>query len=234
MQSALIRAITRLMPSSCLLCDDKVEWQHGLCEECWRTLPWNTRPCMICALPLTGGRLCGACQTRPRAFENVVAPLIYRKPLDRIVCELKYRERLPWARTAAELIVETLRERGEAMPDFLVPVPMTLRAVRRRGFNQSAYLARLVGRRLKIRTRSSLIVKQRETQRQSSLSHRERQSNLSGVFEVVEQPIGQKIALIDDVVTTGNTANELARVLRTAGAAEVRVWAVARTPDRPG
>ncbi len=230
-QSALIRAITRLMPSNCLLCDDQVEWQHGLCKECWGTLPRNTTPCRVCALPLTGGRLCGACQTHPSALDKVVAPMIYRQPVDRIVCELKYRERLSWARTAAELIVEIIRQRDEAMPDFLVPVPMTLRAVRRRGFNQSAYIARLVGRRLRIKTRGGIIVKHRETERQSNLSYRERQSNLRGAFEVLKRPVGQSIVLIDDVVTTGSTANELARVLKKAGAAEVSAWAFARTPE---
>ena len=124
-QSALTRVMTLLVPSSCLLCDDKMEWRYGLCEQCWATLPWNTSPCRICALPLTGGRLCGTCQTRPSSFDKVIAPLIYRQPVDRIVCELKYSARLPWARAAADLILDMIRQQGEAIPDLLVPVPMT-------------------------------------------------------------------------------------------------------------
>ena len=233
--SALHRAMGRLMPSTCLLCDDQMESMQGLCDGCLQGLPWNTSACRRCALPLMVGHLCGACQTRPGAYDEVVAPVIYREPVDRIVCELKYSARLPWARTAAGLIVDTIHHRGEPVPDLLVPVPMTPRAVRRRGFHPSATIARLVAKHLKIRTNETMVTKRRETKRQSTLTHRERALNISGAFEVRQQPVGRtKLVLIDDVVTTGSTVAELARILKQAGASEVRVWAFARTPEKRG
>ncbi len=232
--SALHRAMGRLMPSTCLLCDDQMESMHGLCDGCLQGLPWNTSACRRCALPLMVGHLCGACQTRLGAYDEVVAPVIYREPVDRIVCELKYSARLAWARTAAGLIVDTIRYRDEPLPDLLVPVPMTLRAVRRRGFQPSTTIARLIGKRLTLRTHESIVGKHRETKRQSTLTHRERESNISGVFEVRQQSAGRKIVLVDDVVTTGSTVAELARILKKTGTAQVRVWAFARTPVKRG
>lgn len=232
--SAFQRVMAHLMPSYCLLCDDQMEWLHGLCENCLQGLPWNTSACRRCALPLASGQVCRRCQTRPGPFDTIITPLIYRQPVDRMICELKYSARLAWARTAAGLIVDTIRYRDEPLPDLLVPVPMTLRAVRRRGFQPSTTIARLIGKRLKIRTHESIVGKYRETKRQSTLTHRERESNISGVFEVWQQSVGRKIVLVDDVVTTGSTVAELARILKKTGAAQVRVWAFARTPVKRG
>ena len=85
------------------------------------------------------------------AYDRIIAPTVYRHPIDQILCSLKYAGRLQWARTAAGLIVDCVLQQDLDLPQLLLPVPMTRKAVRRRGFNQSAYIARLVGRQLKIK-----------------------------------------------------------------------------------
>ena len=148
-----------------------------------------------------------------------------------MLCALKYHQQLSFARTAAGLITDTVRESGEPRPDLLVGVPMTHRAVRKRGLNQAVFLARLIGRQLCIPAKSTLIKKLRETDRQSTLNASKRQRNLKGAFHCKGSLEDKHIALVDDILTTGATANEISKVLKAAGANRVDIWVCARTPE---
>ena len=163
-----------LLEPVCFLCEESGEWRHGLCKHCWQHLPHNLLCCRICALPLASKGLCGACQATAMAFDQIIAPTVYRHPIDQMLCSLKYAGRLQWARTAAGLVVDCVLQQDLDMPELLLPVPMTRKAIRRRGFNQSAYIARLVGRQLKIKVGFDVVHKTRETHRQSTLSRSQR------------------------------------------------------------
>jgi ComF family protein len=218
-------------PPCCLLCRLEVEYRHGLCQGCWAKLPVNEIHCERCALPMAHESLCGHCQRCPPVFDSVIAPLCYQDPIDQMLCALKYHQQLSFARTAAGLITDTVRESGEPMPDLLIGVPMTHRAVRKRGLNQAVFLARLIGRQLGIPVKSTLIKKLRETDRQSTLNASKRQRNLKGAFHCKGSLEDKHIALVDDILTTGATANEISRVLKAAGANRVDIWVCARTPE---
>ena len=218
-------------PPCCLLCRLEVEYRHGLCQGCWAKLPVNEIHCERCALPMAHESLCGHCQRCPPVFDSVIAPLCYQDPIDQMLCALKYHQQLSFARTAAGLITDTVRESGEPMPDLLIGVPMTHRAVRKRGLNQAVFLARLIGRQLGIPVKSTLIKKLRETDRQSTLNASKRQRNLKGAFHCKGSLEDKHIALVDDILTTGATANEISRALKAAGANRVDIWVCARTPE---
>ena len=218
-------------PPCCLLCRLEVEYRHGLCQGCWAKLPVNEIHCECCALPMAHESLCGHCQRCPPVFDSVIAPLCYQDPIDQMLCALKYHQQLSFARTAAGLITDTVRESGEPRPDLLVGVPMTHRAVRKRGLNQAVFLARLIGRQLGIPVKSTLIKKLRETDRQSTLNASKRQRNLKGAFHCKGSLEDKHIALVDDILTTGATANEISKVLKAAGANRVDIWVCARTPE---
>ena len=159
-----------LLEPVCFLCEESGEWRHGLCKHCWQHLPHNLLCCRICALPLASKGLCGACQATAMAFDQIIAPTVYRHPIDQMLCSLKYAGRLRWARTAAGLIVGCVLQQNLDLPQLLLPVPvpgpvpMTRKAIRRRGFNLSAYIARLVGRQLKIKVGFNVVHKTREIQ----------------------------------------------------------------------
>ena len=133
-------------------------------------------------------------------------------------------------RTTAGLIVDCVLQQDLDLPQLLLPVPMTRKAVRRRGFNQSAYIARLVDRQLKIKVDFDVVHKTRETHRQSTLSRSQHQQNIASAFALSRSLTGKQVAIVDDVVTSCSTVAELAGVIKTAGASEVNVWACARTP----
>jgi ComF family protein len=214
----------------CVLCGDRGAPQLDLCPDCRRTLPALEHACVQCAEPLPPGTAtlcCGRCQQQPPAYTQTLAPFIYEPPLDHLVQRLKFDGRLELARILGELLAAWLAERSEQRPDALVPVPLHDARLRERGFNQSHEIARIVSRRLQVPLSAHACVRVRETPPQSGLSRRQRRKNLRGAFEVRGRVAGH-VAIVDDVMTTGSTAQALAQALLAAGAARVDVWVCAR------
>ncbi|WP_228152641.1 MULTISPECIES: ComF family protein [Marinobacter] len=213
----------------------------GLCPPCRGDLPVNLCHCRSCALPLafrpftdTGaGPLCGECQQSPPPFTRVLAPWRYRYPVDRMIQRYKYHGQRAFAAPLIDgfnhYIADQLSQRLAAAPDVLVPAPMHPARRRKRGFNQAEDLAEQLARHTGIRMDSTLVQRIRKTSAQSALSREQRLANLSGIFRVTAMPPA-RVAIVDDVVTTGATARVLTTALLDAGAREVEVWALARTP----
>lgn len=185
--------------------------------------------CHLCAAPARA-LVCPACERAlPRCGEEsakAIAAFAYRFPLDRLVQRFKFGGDLATGRWLAEALAG--RVAAEPRPEVLVAPPLTARRLRERGFNQSLEIARIVGRRLGIPWAPHALVKVRETAPQQGLGRRARRRNLRGAFRCAQDLRGRHVAVVDDVYTTGATAAELTRVLRSAGALQVSVWTVAR------
>jgi len=157
-----------------------------------------------------------------------VALYRYEPPVDHFIRELKFHHDLSMANLLGQSlasVVETIAVR----PDVLVPVPLHPARARQRGFNQAIEISRPVSRVLKIPIDLDGVARVRDTASQARLSLPERRRNLRHAFSARRDFTGQRVALIDDVMTTGETAHHLASTLRKAGAAEVTVWVIART-----
>ena len=221
-----------LLPPTCLLCGAPGEGEWDLCAGCRADLPLNSQACQRCGIPLryTGAELiCGKCQQHPPAFDRTFAPLLYQPPVDFLIKGLKFGGRLAAARLLGEWLGEVLQQQGGELPEYLIPVPLHPSRLRERGFNQSLELARPVARRLGIPLLPHGVRRIRHTQPQTQLDVEARRSNIRGAF-AVNQPVSARyVAILDDVITTGSTVNEIARVLRAAGVEEIEVWACART-----
>ena len=220
---------------SCLLCDEASGNPYGLCEACECELPWLDEQCTVCALPLAmSGFTCAPCRRRPPAFEKVETPWHYGFPIDSLITRFKHNSQWPYGRLLAELASHWLDHRfneGLARPQLLIPVPMGRKRLRRRGFNQAEMLARWLSKALHIDCDSTLVQRPRETQAQQELGARERLHNLQQAFSLLPDARleGLHVALVDDVMTTGATAQALATLLREGGAARVDVYCLART-----
>jgi ComF family protein len=228
------RVVAGLMPPICVLCGEAgVCTSIGvkdLCLACRKSLPWAGSQCARCALPLSATAveaLCGHCQTQPPAFESCLSPFVYQAPLDHLLQRLKFNGRLEQARLLGELMAEWLAEVVEVPPDQLIPVPLHAARLRERGFNQAVELARPIARRFGLPLNVHGVRRNLATSPQSDLSRKQRLKNIRGAFEVV-QPVSGHVVIIDDVMTTGSTADELARTLLRAGAERVEVWVCAR------
>lgn len=228
-----IDSIRFRLPGSCLLCGAHCAGRSGLdlCPGCLADLPRNTWPCPRCAEPATlPGQLCGHCQRRPPPCDRVIAPWRYEAPLDGLVLRLKSPHGIVAARTLGRLLADHLQHGTGARPDLILPIPLHASRLRERGFNQAALLARQLSRRLGIPWRAGVLEKVRQTEDQRGLDRKARRKNLRGSFHCRGLPAGCHVALVDDVVTTGATSEEAARTLKRAGAGQVEVWALARTP----
>lgn len=239
----LLRAISRnLLPSQCLLCASPSgdSTLPGLCPGCLYDLPFmdSGARCKICGLGLhSSGEHCGQCLHQPPNFSHSHIPFSYQYPLDGIIQGFKYRRHLASGQLLGRLLADYLEHcRQESpdwqAPDLIIPTPMHWLRRWKRGFNQADMLAGVLARQLGIPLACKLVQRHKRAPSQQGLSRHQRQRNLRNAFAIKhpERIAGKCIALVDDVVTTTATARELSRLLRKAGAADVQIWALARTP----
>ena len=188
----------------------------------------TSKRCAVCALPLATGRICGACLQRPPRYDRVIAPFSYRFPVDALIQAYKYGGRLAHARVLGTALASIV----PPDVDVVVPMPLAPRRLAERGYNQALEIARLVASATGIPLIALACRKVVETPPQASLPWKERAKNVRRAFVCDADLRGRRVAVVDDVLTTGATLNELARVLRKAGAVEVAGWVVARTLPR--
>lgn len=202
-----------------------------LCTPCRTSLPYLPHPCCpVCALPTTEGPICGACLAEPPAFDHTVAALQYAFPVDALIHSLKYRESLAIAAILADLLMTQMNGAAfSALPDFIVPMPLHPARLRQRGFNQALEIARRVSKKSAIALLPNACQRIKDTPPQTGLPWKEREKNIRGAFACEIDLTGKHVAVLDDVMTTGTTLNELAKVLRKRGATRISAWVVART-----
>jgi ComF family protein len=220
-----------ILPPTCIRCGCAGRPPvFDLCEFCEADLPKNGNPCRACGLPIAPDALgsCRTCSRRRFHFDCVLAPCLYEYPVDRLVQRFKYEGRLEIGRVLATLLSRAAQDSGVARPEALLPVPLARSKLRSRGFNQAVELALPVANALSLPIRRDLCMRVRGTQDQAGLRARDRRRNVEGAFAVASTVVPRHIALIDDVLTTGSTCGEIARVLKEAGAERVDVWVVAR------
>jgi ComF family protein len=224
---------------TCLLCDEPAEAEMPICVACETDLPWLGDHCQTCALPLlAAGLTCGECLLEPPAFEQVVVPWQYGFPVDSLITRFKHNAKWPFGHLLADVLGQYLQHRfdeGLPRPDALLPVPLANKRLRQRGFNQAAMLARWLSESLYLPCEEAVLRRVKDTDAQQSLDAKSRKRNLRNAFNLMPdaQVKNRHFALVDDVLTTGATAQALARLLMNAGAARVDVYCLARTP-KPG
>ncbi|WP_372964336.1 ComF family protein [Marinobacter sp.] len=206
----------------------------GLCSHCRADLPRNHWHCQTCALPLafaSPGMRCGECQTSLPPYSRSLIPWRYQFPVDSMIGRYKYQGHRKFARPLLAGFVEFLEDRLEPAekPELLIPAPMHWLRRWQRGFNQAQDIAEYLGARLEIPVGARVARRTRQVSAQRGLNRAGRLINLNGVFEICA-PLPQRVAIVDDVVTTGATVRALAHALRGAGACDIQVWALARTP----
>jgi ComF family protein len=216
----------RALAEACVLCGTGATGASRFCTPCFAALPRIERErCRICALPLTSGAVCGACLAEPPHYDAVCAAYAYDFPVAALIHAYKYGGNLSLARVLAHELA------GGAPREFdaLVPMPLSAARLRERGFNQAHELARTIGRKLRLPVLAHACRKVRDTAPQAALEWSARRSNVRGAFVCDADLAGLRVGVVDDVMTTGATLDELARVLKRAGAAQVRGLVVART-----
>jgi len=212
-----------LFGGSCYLCRGRA--RGVLCADCDAELPRLRMPlCPRCALASPAGALCGRCLAEPPSYDATLAALAYEFPADALIQALKFRGELALAPFFGQLLLI-----GTLQIDLVVPVPLSTQRLKERGFNQAVEIAKVLAKRSGARLDSFCLRRTKDTAAQAGLPLAERRRNVRGAFACERALDGARVAVVDDVMTSGATLDEVAKALKSAGAAHVTNCVVART-----
>lgn len=224
--------IHTLYPPCCVLCGAPGFNDRDICIRCYRKLPWIDAACSQCAIPLpvagTGDLKCGQCLQQPPAFDHTTSLFRYQDDAIKLIQQLKFNEKLVNARLLGTMLAAAVQNRVGMLPDCVLPVPLHRKRLRQRGFNQSIELARALSKACPLPLELRAVVRVRDTGSQTGLDRQQRRKNIRGAFEMVGSIEARHVAIVDDVVTTTSTVNELACLLKSVGVRRVDVWSIAR------
>ena len=220
----------------CVACSREIFEQGYFCEECLKKLPLNDGPyCDHCGRKVLVGReFCSTCKGRLTAVDKARSAYVYQKPISSLIKRAKYRGQIYLLDAFVDRMFFVYLKNGFNC-DAIVYVPMSEKAFKNRGYNQAEILARKLAERLEIPV-LDCIQKVKETKRQAKLAREQRLKNLQDSFKVTDKSqVNDKVILIvDDVTTTGATAEAIALKLKRAGASSVKLITVASVPSKEG
>lgn len=232
LQNLLEALYELLFPACCLGCKKQLGFCRPplLCEDCQAGVSLISPPCCPCCGSPGAESLCPACLRHPFAFDRARSLLLYQDPVNSLVLRLKFGGDLTGLTTFTALAEQADAAALLREPDLILPVPLHIRRLRWRGFNQSLLIAKACFPAWKDKIQPDLLQRHRPTAPQTQLGGAERRSNLDGAFRLrdLQTARDKRILLVDDVFTTGSTLNECAKVLRAAGAAEIEAFTLAR------
>jgi ComF family protein len=224
--SRLLHRLGSALPARCLACG--LVPGDPVCPACTRDYFGPALRCRRCALRIAAGEFCGGCLSAPPRFAAAWAAADYAPPVSGMVLALKSGARLDLALPLGRLLARALGDGARA--DCVLPIPLSPERRAERGYNQSELLAAALVQELSLPLAADLLVRVRHDAPQQSLALDARRRNVRGAYAAARPLSGETVLLIDDVMTTGATLDEAADALVAAGAGEVRVAVVARTP----
>jgi len=232
---------------SCILCHTaittKIHQNICLCTDCLRDLPTiiNSRTinCSRCGNALQtvsvakgmikNGATCGRCQTNTIFVDSTFSLFHYKMPIDYFIKQIKFHNSLVIADLLGKLMAHHIIQHKLQKPDAIIPIPLHFKRLRQRGYNQALEIAKPLSKHLNIPILSNHLVRNKHTRPQTDCSIKERKRNISNSFTVTNLPQYKNIAIVDDVITTGATINEAAKVLKQNGVEQVFAWSCANT-----
>lgn len=215
--------------TNCLLCSAATT--QDFCDACYHHLPrLSEHHCSICLRSITSTNdRCGICIAEPPNFTRTIAALRYTFPVDALILALKYQTNLAIAPILAKLLHQHIQT--ASLPDVIIPMPLHPNRLKQRGFNQALEISRHIAKQYRIPLLINDCQRIKHTAPQTGLAWKLRQKNIRNAFTCKIELTGKHVAVIDDVMTTGATLNELAKVIRQQGATEISNWVIARTPS---
>lgn len=227
------KLLSWLLPYTCILCGSPAQSAQDLCNACRLDLPLPQNTCKICATALSvlGDITCGVCLQQTHPFDVTYALYDYQAPIDTLLLELKFNQALVHARVLGELMAEKIITEWykiRPLPQVIIPVPLHPQRLKERGYNQAVEIARPIARASGLPLNVKDCKRIKYTAPQAMLPAKERQHNVKQAFDSQARFDHQTIAVIDDVITTGNTVREFCQLLKNKGAKQIDVWCCAR------
>lgn len=219
-----------MTPAICFLCGAYTDAARLFCKSCRGDFARIEQSCPRCGRQVAhGGLVCPSCSAHPPRYDRLIAPFHYTYPVSLLIKLLKYNNKIEISEELGRALADVIRACGHSLPEAIVPVPLHPLRAMRRGYNQAREIAVALAVQLQLPVATGLVRRVRHTQPQFNLGPVERRRNVRGAFRITHRPRYRSVAIVDDIVTTGTTVNELARALRQAGVKTIEVWAGART-----
>jgi len=216
----------------CLACGCELRGGGSLCSSCRAQLERVPNPCHYCAEPNAGsGPVCPRCLQNPPRWQKMIAPYRYQGLVRDYLLQLKFDEALYLANSLCRYSIDVFNQ-AAPKPEVLLPVPLHRERLFERGFNQADEIAKCWAAALDIKIDRNALRRTRHTLSQSGLSAAQRERNLHSAFSYSSKKRYRHVAIVDDIVTTGSTVQEISKLLHRAGIEHVEVWALARTYQR--
>lgn len=214
--------------SRCELCGVVGNLSSCICDACIDDLPQVINQCVRCGMVLSkNAEVCGSCLNTDWLAYQTICPFQYHYPLDRLIQKIKYHDGIRLISPLANKLALKLDQ--QHLPEVMIPVPLHPFRAYNRGFNQSMEICRILKNQLGIQIFSDGILRTRNTKPMFDLGSSQRSINIRGAFRLTKSLSHRSVAIVDDVITSGATANELARILIKAGANKIAFWALARS-----
>lgn len=230
--------------TTCLLCRQTCLWKERICKFCDRSLPKIVTQCALCCNSIqifyssnigdeSGYNiLCGYCQKHGRLFDRSIISFPYLPPISFMLHDFKYKGKLYFGKVLANKLIDALKisYANEPWPNTIIPIPLHKKRLISRGYNQSTIIAKILSSTFKIPVNCSLVSRQKNTQSQTELTFKNRKTNMKNAFILKKSHnLPEHIAIVDDIMTSGATAESLSLVLKNGGIKQVDVWCIART-----
>ena len=213
------------LSGTCFFCQNKS--RRPCCNQCQKDFISTSNRCPRCSRETKQPSVCAHCIQDPpiQRFTHVLFD--YKYPANHLIKAFKFQQHPELARYFAATISKNLIKTGK-LPGLLLPVPLHKKRQRERGYNQSLEFAKQLAQILKLECRPSLCQRIRQTEPQSTLPMKDRKKNVKGAFKLTGRPAEKHVAIVDDVITSGTTITEVAKLLLEAGCERIDVWAIAR------
>lgn len=221
-----------IFPNRCLLCEFNSE--KLICKDCFEILPRFKSNCRQCGLindTENNLTLCGQCISNPPPFNTTHSLFEYTAPISSLIWQLKFHGNLSIAKLLSDYWIDFISQKyaSNSLPELIIPVPLHHARLKERGFNQALEIAKPIGKYFHIPVDTRTCIRIKNTQAQSSLIASKRKNNLKNAFGLSYPITAKHIAIVDDVMTTGNTVTEIAHLFKKAGVEKIDVWCCART-----
>ena len=222
-----------LIIQHCLLCDFITENKQLICNDCFSILPHHPFSCDRCGLAITETAFkthCGHCISNSPPFDHTVALFDYAAPIPALIWKLKFHGDLSIAQFFGQCWIDLIDQfyPNNTLPDFILPVPLHHKRLKERGFNQALEIAKPIGKHFNIPIDTRTCIRIKNTQAQSTMPANKRKNNMDNAFALSHATDAKHVAILDDVMTTGNTVSEISALLKIAGVERVDVWCCAR------
>ena len=213
---------------ACITCKTTQSQKQGFCSGCYHDLPHISHSCLRCGLAVSAERQC-ACKDEDWPFSVCIAACAYAFPVDALISQLKNQHKLSISEPLGLLIAKQIQRQRIELPELLIPVPTSTQRLQQRGFNQAVEIAKVIGKQLSIPVDYTSVTRSKQSSVQKNLNKQQRSHNVDSAFILTKPISAKRVAIIDDVITTGATTKAIAYLLRENGIKDIQSWAVART-----